>query len=140
MRPEQLFRKSVFGDLGFYFLNGMLPNLLLAVPLSSSAMSHTICSGALHAAVAAWPIWLRGLAAFVVGDLGFYWGHRWAHKFPCCGASMRFTTDPDHVYFLISARAHPVDFVFIRLCGLIPIFLLGLGAPDSVRSDPGARR
>ena len=37
------------------------------------------------------------------------------------------------MYFLISARAHPIDNVFIRLCGLVPIYILGLGAPESVR-------
>ena len=41
--------------------------------------------------------------------------------------------DPKHVYFLISARAHPIDNAFIRLCGLIPIYILGFGAPQSVQ-------
>ena len=40
---------------------------------------------------------------------------------------------PEHVYFLISARAHPIDFAFIRLCGLVPIYILGLGAPQGAR-------
>jgi sterol desaturase/sphingolipid hydroxylase (fatty acid hydroxylase superfamily) len=30
-------------------------------------------------------------------------------------------------------RAHPIDLVFIRLCGLIPIYILGLGAPQSAQ-------
>ena len=33
------------------------------------------------------------------------------------------------MYFLVSARAHPIDNVFIRLCGLIPVFFLGLATP-----------
>jgi sterol desaturase/sphingolipid hydroxylase (fatty acid hydroxylase superfamily) len=33
------------------------------------------------------------------------------------------------VYFLISARAHPIDNVFTRLCGLIPVYILGLATP-----------
>jgi sterol desaturase/sphingolipid hydroxylase (fatty acid hydroxylase superfamily) len=31
------------------------------------------------------------------------------------------------------ARAHPIDSVFIRLRGLIPIYILGFGAPQSVQ-------
>jgi sterol desaturase/sphingolipid hydroxylase (fatty acid hydroxylase superfamily) len=37
--------------------------------------------------------------------------------------------NPTQVYFLISARAHPVDNVFIRLCGLTPVYALGVATP-----------
>jgi sterol desaturase/sphingolipid hydroxylase (fatty acid hydroxylase superfamily) len=37
--------------------------------------------------------------------------------------------NPEQVYFLISARAHPIDNAFIRLCGFIPIYALGIAAP-----------
>ncbi len=134
VRPQQTFRKSVIGDLGFYFISGLVPNLLLAVPLSLAAyVAYHFVPWRVHAAVAAWPLWLRAVAAFVVGDLGFYWGHRWAHQIPLLWRFHAIHHNPDHVYFLISARAHPIDFVFIRLCGLIPVYLLGVGAPQSVQ-------
>ena len=109
-------------------------NLLLAVPLSLAAyVAYHFVPWRVHAAIATWPLWLRALAAFVVGDLGFYWGHRWMHEIPFLWRFHALHHNPEHVYFLISARAHPIDSAFIRLCGLVPIYMLGLGAPQSVR-------
>ncbi|HEY6433383.1 MAG TPA: sterol desaturase family protein, partial [Acetobacteraceae bacterium] len=134
VRPGKILRKSVIGDLGFYLISGFVPHLLLAIPLSIAAyVAYYFVPWRLHAAVAAWPLWLRAVSAFVVGDLGFYWGHRWVHEIPFLWRFHSIHHAPEHVYFLISARGHPIDNVFIRLCGLIPIYLLGLGAPQSVQ-------
>jgi sterol desaturase/sphingolipid hydroxylase (fatty acid hydroxylase superfamily) len=71
----------------------------------------------------------RGASALVVSEIGFYWGHRWAHEIPFIWRFHSIHHDPVQVYFLISARAHPIDNVFIRLCGLIPVYILGLATP-----------
>ena len=134
VHPRKIFRKPVIGDLGFYFVSSFLPQLVLAVPLALAGyVAYTLVPGRLHAAVAAWPLWARGLAAFVVADFGFYWGHRLAHQVPFLWRFHVVHHAPEHVYYLISARAHPVDNAFIRLCGLVPIAILGLGAPQSVQ-------
>src|ERR1700733_4932034 len=133
-RSRKSSRKSILGDVGFYFISGFVPHLLLIFPLSLAAyVAYRFVPWRIHVATAAWPVWLSGLTAFVVADLGFYWGHRWAHKIPFMWRFHALHHAPEDVYFLISARAHPIDNAFIRMCGLVPIYILGLGAPDSVQ-------
>jgi sterol desaturase/sphingolipid hydroxylase (fatty acid hydroxylase superfamily) len=134
LHRQKIIRRSLPSDIVCFFITGLVPQLLLAVPLSLAAyVAYHFVPWRVHAAIATWPLWLRALAAFVVGDLGFYWGHRWMHEIPFLWRFHALHHDPEHVYFLISARAHPIDSAFIRLCGLVPIYVLGLGAPQSVR-------
>jgi hypothetical protein len=47
--------------------------VVLLIPLTVAAyFAFKIVPGGWRAEVASWPIWVRGLAAFVVGDFGFY--------------------------------------------------------------------
>lgn len=134
VRRRKLLGPSLADDLGFFVLNSLLPPLLLALPVGAATwLLYNLVPGRVHAAIESWPIWARGLAAFVLADFGFYWGHRGTHQIPFLWRFHAVHHAPKDVYFLISARAHPIDNAFIRLCGLVPIAVLGLGAPQSVK-------
>ncbi len=81
------------------------------------------------ATVALWPTWTRATLAMIVGEIGFYWGHRWSHEVPLLWQFHAIHHSPEHVDWLVNTRAHPVDMVFTRLCGFIPLYILGLAAP-----------
>ena len=118
---------SLGGDLFYYFLNSLLPGLMLALPIAAlSALSQRILPASYLALVAAAPFWLLVILAIVIGEIGVYWGHRLSHQIPFLWRFHAVHHAPEHMNWLVNTRAHPVDMVFTRLCGVAPIYLLGL--------------
>lgn len=129
-RPQPICRRQIGIDLGYFFLNGVLPSLLLSTPLAVLAWAaHAVLPAAVTGAAAAWPLWLRLPAALIVGEIGFYWGHRWSHQIPLLWHFHAIHHSAEQIDWLVNTRAHPVDMIFTRLCGLVPLYVLGLAAP-----------
>lgn len=130
LHPAKIFRKAIGVDLGYYFLSGLLPGIVLVLPLSLVAScAHRVMPPNVFATVAAWPLWLRALAGLVVGEVGFYWGHRLTHQIPLLWRFHSIHHSAEHLDFMVNTRAHPVDLLFVRLCGFTPLYLLGLASP-----------
>ncbi len=130
LHPSKIFRKAVWHDLLYYFLSSLLPAALLSLPLSIIALgAHHLIPGTFFAAVGHLPLALRIALSFVIGEIGFSWGHRWSHEIPLLWGFHAVHHSAEHMDFLVNTKAHPVDVVFTRLCGLVPLYLLGLAAP-----------
>jgi sterol desaturase/sphingolipid hydroxylase (fatty acid hydroxylase superfamily) len=130
LRPSPLTLRARLHDLVYYFLSSLLPGLVLAVPLAMLAsVAHATLPAALPAALAALPLAARLGLAFAISELGFYWAHRLTHLVPLLWRFHAIHHSPEHVYFMVNTRAHPIDMLFTRLLGLTPLYIVGLAGP-----------
>jgi sterol desaturase/sphingolipid hydroxylase (fatty acid hydroxylase superfamily) len=136
LHRQKLLRKAWGADLVYYFLSGLVPKLLLILPLTVIAAGvHHFWVGGLYTWVASLPLWMRITAAMVVGETGSYWGHRWSHEIPFLWRFHALHHSAEEIDWLVNSRAHPVDLVFTRLCALVPMYTLGLAQPLGNRVD-----
>lgn len=130
VQPREILRKGIWTDLGYYFLNSLLPAVLLSVPIAMLAwLVQQAVPTVVAQAGAAMPLWGRVLAALVASEIGYYWGHRLSHEIPYLWRYHSIHHSAEHVDFLVNTRAHPFDMVFGRFCGLVPMYVLGLAGP-----------
>jgi len=81
------------------------------------------------------PLGAQVLLGLVVGEFGYYWGHRWCHEVPWLWRFHSLHHGAQQMDFLVHTHAHPVDMVFGRLCGLVPLHMLGLARPHDLQGS-----
>lgn len=135
-RRQKFLREAFWTDLGYYFVSGLVPKIMLIAPMSllAIALHRTVPLGyyAFMGSVAA-PI--RLMCALVVGEIGYYWGHRWLHAVPVLWRFHAIHHQAERMDWLVNTRAHPIDLVFGRLCSLVPIYVLGVAQPTRAHPD-----
>jgi sterol desaturase/sphingolipid hydroxylase (fatty acid hydroxylase superfamily) len=130
LHPQKIFRKSYFVDLGYYFLNGILIGWLLVFPVAAIAwVMHRLVPGVVHEWTGNLPMPARLVTSLAVGEFGFYWGHRWTHEIPLLWRFHSVHHSAEQMDWIVGTRAHPLDMIFTRLCGFVPLYALGLAQP-----------
>jgi len=133
---QPVLRQGFSTDLGYYFINGLLPKLVIAPTLAFLAwLLQSIPPDFIQRWSDGLPFMARIVAMLVIGELGFYWGHRWMHEVPLLWRFHAIHHSAEQMDWLINTRAHPVDMIIPRLCGFVPLLLLGLARPVSQTTD-----
>jgi len=136
LRKQGVARKGLLTDLAYYFLNNLLPAIVLAYPIYYLGRAvHAVLPWHVHLWVSAMPVWAQLFAGFLAAQVGAYWAHRWSHELPFLWRFHAVHHSAEEIDFLVNSRAHPLDMIFTRLCGYILIFLLGLANPPTRPGD-----
>ena len=116
LHRQKVFRKEVAVDIGYYFVNGLLISVALSAPLGLVVRgAHHFVPSGFYAMLAELPVSLRAVLALVVGEVGYYWGHRLSHEIPFLWRFHAVHHSAGQMDFLVSSRGHPVDLVVSRL-------------------------
>jgi sterol desaturase/sphingolipid hydroxylase (fatty acid hydroxylase superfamily) len=137
VQPQKVFRRAVWTDLGYYFVNSLLLSTLLIVPLAAIAWAaHAVVPAPLLRLGSGLPFGARLVLGIVVGEFGYYWMHRWMHEVPFLWRFHAVHHSAEQIDWLVSTRAHPVDLVLGRLSGYVPMYVVGLANPIQSVLDP----
>jgi sterol desaturase/sphingolipid hydroxylase (fatty acid hydroxylase superfamily) len=132
LHREKILRKQIGLDAGYYFLNSLVPGLVLGAPMGLVVLaSHNARRGAVLEQISRAPLGAPATAAMVVGETAYYWAHRLSHEIPFLWRFHAIHHSAETIDFMVSSRAHPIDFIWSRLVMLSPLFALGLVNPMS---------
>lgn len=131
-RRQPIFRPQFTADMAYYLLNSIVTAAVLAALLGvAGVLIYRIEPPAFHALTAGLSLWARIPLTMVVGELGFYWGHRLAHEIPLLWRFHAIHHSAAQVDWLTNTRAHPVDMMLPRLLGFTLIYAAGLAQVDA---------
>ena len=136
LRPQRALRQAWGTDIAYYFITSLLPSkLIIATVALLLWLMHGFAPQGLFPGLAELPTAARFAVALLVAQLGFYWGHRAMHANRWLWRFHAVHHSAPALDWLVNTRAHPVDLVFTRLCGYLPLYLLGLAQPTRETLD-----
>lgn len=119
-------------DLAYYCLNSTITVTALA-SLSGllTTLGRHVTPGGLTEFISDLRLGLRVLLTLLVSEFGAYWGHRASHRVPFLWRFHAIHHSATTVDWLTSARGHPFDLIFTRMCGLTLVAAIGLARPET---------
>ena len=81
------------------------------------------------------PFLSRFVMVIIVGEFGAYWVHRWSHEIPFLWRFHCIHHSAKEMDWLVNTRAHPLDIVLTRFCGLLLVYVLGFAQVTSKTGD-----
>lgn len=166
---ERWWRRPLGIDLTYWFVGPLLNQVALLVALVliglglllvlGDGLDRTLVERIQHGrgVVSTWPLWLQGVAAFVLADFTLYWIHRAFHRVPVLWHLHAIHHSPSRIDWLAAVRNHPlgtmissvvlgtvliaVGFAPTVLVGVLPLIgLLALLGHANVRWEFGPLR
>ena len=129
-QPAAFRRAGAATDAVSFVLNEVLAGLgLAAVLVVAVPVLRAVVPPAIPSLVAAQPAWARWLEAFVLSELGGYWGHRASHEVPLLWRFHRVHHSAPELDWLAPNRRHPIDSIVALLSTSLPVLALGFGVP-----------
>jgi sterol desaturase/sphingolipid hydroxylase (fatty acid hydroxylase superfamily) len=136
LRPQRVLRRGWGTDTVYYFLSSLLPPKLVLIAVAALLWAlHGVAPQGLFPALHALPTGARLALSVAVAEVGFYWGHRAMHRWPALWRFHAVHHSAEQMDWLVNTRGHPVDLVLTRLCGLLPLYALGLARPGGEQTD-----
>jgi sterol desaturase/sphingolipid hydroxylase (fatty acid hydroxylase superfamily) len=130
-------RKSMLQDVVYYYISSFVPIVIVSfLNAWLIAILLKVMPGIVTEMVAELPYGVKALLAFVLGETGFYWGHRWSHEVPFLWRFHAIHHSAEEVDYLVNTRAHPVDMIFSRFCGITLQAIFGLSLPAKYGGNP----
>ncbi|MBL4634841.1 MAG: sterol desaturase family protein [Kofleriaceae bacterium] len=109
-------------DLGFAGLSAVVdaivnPMLAGAVVLLAALLPTNLLSGL--------PLWAGSIGVLLVGGLGDYWAHRYAHEWRWWWKLHSVHHSPHRMVATNNFRLHPIDLALKLAFAMVPVLMLG---------------
>lgn len=126
LHSQKFFRQGWLADFIHFFVTRIFVNLFLAIAVFSLLpVLDVFVNSDIQQFIADQPFWLQLTTAVFVQEIGAYFAHRLLHTVPFLWKFHAIHHSSEEIDWLSSARLHPLDQTFTRICGFIPLYLLG---------------
>ncbi|HMM77919.1 MAG TPA: sterol desaturase family protein [Gammaproteobacteria bacterium] len=136
LHAQATFRRGFADDLAYFFLGGIVPAFIVVAFASLAQWMHRHGPDGFYVWLGALPFTLRVMLTLVIGEIVYYWAHRWSHEVPFLWRFHAIHHSPDTLDWLVNTRAHPLDLAFSR--SLVAVVLILLGLAEGASGDLAA--